>query len=341
MAGTRFHISLNASSLDRSVAFYQTLLGAPPAKRRLDYAKFEVDDPPIVLSLEPKTPGKEGQLNHVGFRVPNATVLAAMHARLGGLAQTSKCESLECCYSRQTKFWTYDPDGVLWEVYTLDADLDHRGDAVSTQGYVKPEPVRDQAALAVWEHRMREPLPERAPFGDASLDEVRLRGTFNLAIDRARQEQVIAEARRVLKPGGRIYFHVLTAERPFAGHPDLPGPSSVVEHVPVDSDVVQLAEAAGFERVRLLQLDAKPCYTRQGIDMRETQIEAWKPSQPSGRTVTVVYKGPFRELRDDRGNVFPRGRRVTADAALAERLRAPEMAAHFLVLDPPAAGPAS
>src|SRR5262249_49809935 len=155
-----------------------------------------------------KTPGKDGNLNHVGFRVPDADRLAAMHARLGELAQTSKCETIECCYSRQTKFWTYDPDGVLWEVYTLDADLDDRGGAISKQGYVKPALQRDEAAFAVWEHRMRDPLPERAPYDDASLDEVRLRGTFNLNLDRERQSRVLADAFRALKPGGRVYLHV-------------------------------------------------------------------------------------------------------------------------------------
>ncbi len=32
----RFHLSLNVSDLGRSVGFYQTLFGRPPAKRRDD-----------------------------------------------------------------------------------------------------------------------------------------------------------------------------------------------------------------------------------------------------------------------------------------------------------------
>ena len=49
----RFHLSLNVSDLNRSVAFFRTLFGMEPAKLRADYAKFEPDDPPLVLSLEP------------------------------------------------------------------------------------------------------------------------------------------------------------------------------------------------------------------------------------------------------------------------------------------------
>ena len=50
---TRFHLSLNVSDLDRSVQFFKTLFGTDPAKQRSDYAKFELLDPPLVLSLEP------------------------------------------------------------------------------------------------------------------------------------------------------------------------------------------------------------------------------------------------------------------------------------------------
>ena len=44
-----FHASLGVSNLERSVAFYRTMLGCEPLKRRADYAKFELADPPLVL----------------------------------------------------------------------------------------------------------------------------------------------------------------------------------------------------------------------------------------------------------------------------------------------------
>src|SRR3954465_9714530 len=79
----RFHISLNVSDLAKSVAFFRTLLGVEPAKLRSDYAKFEPDSPPLVLSLEPaKEVGRGGALNHAGFRLPDAKTLVAMQERL-------------------------------------------------------------------------------------------------------------------------------------------------------------------------------------------------------------------------------------------------------------------
>jgi catechol 2,3-dioxygenase-like lactoylglutathione lyase family enzyme len=346
---TRFHLSLNVSDLDRSVAFYRILFGTDPAKLRADYAKFELDDPPVVLSLEPTPRVTGGPLNHLGFRMPNAQALVAMQERLerAGI-HSQREEGVECCYARQTKFWIYDPDRTLWEVYTLDEDIDHRGIGQLPEKVLPaaapPHPtlspsvgegrVRGDSPVepVVWEHRMGQDVPERVPFSDSSVDEVRLRGSFNLPLTDSQRKRLLAEARRVLRPGGRLFVHVLTADRPFAGDPDLPGPAAAVRHVPVDADVVALVEAAGFEGVRLLKFDAKPCFVRQDVPMRETQLEAWQPSASSRPSVTVIYKGPFRELCDDQGAVYPRGRRVTVDAGTADRLRSPEWAAQFLIL---------
>jgi SAM-dependent methyltransferase len=188
-----------------------------------------------------------------------------------------------------------------------------------------------QNGTVVWEHRLGHGIPDRAAYADGSVDEVRLRGSWNVPISEQEGKHLLAEARRVLRPGGRLFMHVLTAERPVSGDLDLPGPAAAVRHVPLDKDMFGLPAAAGFENVQLLKFDAKPCFVRQGVAMRETQIEAWKPSPRNGATATVLYKGPFGQVVDDAGNVYARGQRVVADAATAERFRAPEWAGQFLV----------
>ena len=65
----KFHLSLNVTDLGRSIAFYRVLFGVEPAKRHDDYAKFELDDPPVVFSLVPRRPGPGGSLSHLGLRV--------------------------------------------------------------------------------------------------------------------------------------------------------------------------------------------------------------------------------------------------------------------------------
>ena len=119
-AAVRFHLSLNVADLARSAAFYKILFNREPAKRRDDYAKFELEDPPVVLSLEPNRRGSGGVLNHLGLRLPDAPTLVEMQRRLelAGV-RSQREEGVECCYARQTKFWVTDPDGNRWEVYAV------------------------------------------------------------------------------------------------------------------------------------------------------------------------------------------------------------------------------
>jgi catechol 2,3-dioxygenase-like lactoylglutathione lyase family enzyme len=331
-APVRFHISLNVSDLAKSVAFFRTLLGVEPAKLRSDYAKFEPDSPPLVLSLEPgKDVGRTGALNHAGFRLPDAQSLVAMQERLERAGMpTKREEGVECCYAKQTKFWAHDPDGNLWEVYTLDGDIDHRGAGQAAEvvlgGALEPR------ARVEWEHRMTDPLPARIPLADASADEVRLRGTFNMPLSAGETRAVIAEVKRVLRPGGRVFVHVLTGESPVE-NPDLPGPAGKVRSVPFETDPVALLEGAGFVAVRMLKFDSQPCFVRSGVGMRELQLEGFAPPTAHSAELEVMYRGPFAEVRDDEGRVFARGRRVAVPAAVAERLRAGD----FTVFAPTAA----
>ncbi len=78
----RFHVSLNVSDLQRSINFYRILFDMPPAKERADYAKFEPDVPPLVLSLEPNGRCGGGTLNHLGIRLNDARQLVGVQERL-------------------------------------------------------------------------------------------------------------------------------------------------------------------------------------------------------------------------------------------------------------------
>lgn len=337
----RFHLSLNVSDLTKSVAFFRTLLGVEPAKVRPDYAKFEPDSPPLVLSLEPaKEVGTGGALNHVGFRLPDAKALVVVQERLerAGL-RTKREDGVECCYARQSKFWAHDPDGNLWEVYTFDGDIEHRGGGQAAEGVVALGGCAAPTPPAVWEHRMNEPFPDRIPLADGVTDEVRLRGTLNLPLSADRRRAVVAEATRVLKPGGRLFVHVLAGESPVE-NPDLPGPAGAVRSVPFEAEPVALLEAAGLVGVRMLKFDSKPCFVRGGVGMRELQLEGFAPSAAAEGEAEVMYRGPFREVRDDEGRVFPRGRRVAVPAAVAGRLRTGEQSAQFAVFERTAARPA-
>src|SRR4029077_13376055 len=191
--------------------------------RRPDYAKFELDDPPLVLSLEPSAHGGGGAPTHVGFRMPDVRSLVAMQGRLEAAGiRSQREEGVECCYARQTKFWVHDPDNTLWELYTLDEDeLDHRGPGQSVE-VMTSSTLPDEAA--VWEHRLGSPVPVRIDACDASQDEVRLRGSFNARVSEGEQQLLLEEAKRVLKPNGRLLIRILAGDRTHPS-PSLPGPA--------------------------------------------------------------------------------------------------------------------
>jgi catechol 2,3-dioxygenase-like lactoylglutathione lyase family enzyme len=120
----KFHVSLNVSDLARSLDFYAALFGAGPVKAYTDYVKFELNEPPVIVSLKPHAAHKGGPLNHLGLRVRTTDELLAVQRRLEAAGyRTSRQDDVRCCYAHQTKFWVADPDETLWEVYQLHDDF--------------------------------------------------------------------------------------------------------------------------------------------------------------------------------------------------------------------------
>src|SRR5262245_51509923 len=154
---TAFHIGLYVAELERSVAFYRALLGAAPVRWVEEFARFELEEPALVLVLHPSPQAGGGPLNHLGLRLGDAAKLVDVQRRLeeAGIA-TQRQEGVECCYARQTKFWATDPDRTLWEIYTLEEDIDH-------SGFDDPPAPADPPPEQVWEHRLTDALPDRVP----------------------------------------------------------------------------------------------------------------------------------------------------------------------------------
>jgi len=308
----KFHASLNVTDLSRSIEFYRALLGTDPAKVRSDYAKFDLAEPPLVLSLIPGHPAGGGNLNHVGLRVRNAEELVEIQRRLeaAGL-ETQREDGVECCYARQTKFWITDPDRALWEIYVFHEDIDDRGHAQAPGVEPRTEPLRVSPSAGrplAWEHRLRDPIPERVPHDDNTLHEIRLDGSINAALDAANRSSLFAESLRALRPGAPVYVHGLAGDCRSRGTPVLPGPAAAVQHVPATSDVVEELQRAGFGDVYIEQLSETAYFVVDGVPMRELRIVAKKPGhRPKVASHHAVYLGPMAEVTDDFGNVFRRG----------------------------------
>jgi catechol 2,3-dioxygenase-like lactoylglutathione lyase family enzyme len=115
------HLALNVNSIEDSVAFYRAMFGVDPVKLKPGYAKFDVAEPALNLTLN--YIGKveqQGALNHLGIQVESSEDVLAAKARLksAGLATFDEMNT-DCCYALQDKIWVSDPNGYRWEVFAV------------------------------------------------------------------------------------------------------------------------------------------------------------------------------------------------------------------------------
>ena len=114
------HLALNVHDVERSIEFYQKLLGIEPSKVRTGYAKFDVQNPPLNLTLNEKKFAERGALSHLGIQVASTNDVLAMREQwlASGLLTRDEMQT-SCCYALQDKTWVKDPDGNEWEVFVV------------------------------------------------------------------------------------------------------------------------------------------------------------------------------------------------------------------------------
>jgi len=114
------HLALNVKDVDASLGFYRKLLGIEPSKVRTGYAKFDVQNPPLNLTLNQHVFSERGALSHLGIQVASTDDVLAIRERWteAGLLTRDEMQT-NCCYALQDKTWVRDPDGNEWEVFVV------------------------------------------------------------------------------------------------------------------------------------------------------------------------------------------------------------------------------
>jgi lactoylglutathione lyase len=136
----KVHLHMHVSDLAKSRAFYEQFLGANPVKVKPEYVKFLPDWAPVNLALSPGGAAGVGAIDHVGVQVDSVETVMAHLARVkqAGLPVREEM-GVNCCHANQDKFWVTDPDGVEWEVYHLNYDLE--GDEPQKRGFTLLAPA--------------------------------------------------------------------------------------------------------------------------------------------------------------------------------------------------------
>ncbi len=115
----RLQLALNVDDLETAIEFYQTIFGVEVHKREPGYANFVVENPPLKLVLF-EAPGAPARLNHLGVEVFDDAEVAAAGKRLEAANVAFEADAGQvCCYARQNKVQTTDPQGLMWEWYRV------------------------------------------------------------------------------------------------------------------------------------------------------------------------------------------------------------------------------
>ena len=118
----RFHVHLHVDDLTQSIAFYNQLFAAQPARHETDYAKWMLEDPPVNFAIS--TRGHAAGIDHLGIQTDNAAELAALRSRAERAEMAIEVEGeTTCCYARSEKHWVTDPQGIAWEHFHTLADI--------------------------------------------------------------------------------------------------------------------------------------------------------------------------------------------------------------------------
>ena len=114
------HLALNVHNVEQSIPFYKKMLGIEPSKVRTGYAKFDVQNPPLNLTLNEYSFTDRGALSHLGIQVASTDDVLAMREKWveAGLITRDEMQT-SCCYALQDKTWVRDPDGNEWEVFVV------------------------------------------------------------------------------------------------------------------------------------------------------------------------------------------------------------------------------
>jgi hypothetical protein len=127
----------------------------------------------------------------------------------------------------------------------------------------------------------------------------------------------LSEALRTLRRGGRVLCPLLLVDEPVAGRHVLRGLGDPIPlALPTEAASLTAFEAAGFHGISLHAAGGRPVDRIEGADVRLWLIEAFKGKQGPCWELgqAVIYRGPWREVRDDDGHVYARGARVAVCA---------------------------
>lgn len=179
--------------------------------------------------------------------------------------------------------------------------------------YLQDHPVTDTRSLAALNSYIQKLGDESPMIADNSIDIIVSNCVLNLVSDKEKK-QLFKEIYRVLKVGGRIAISDIVSDEVSPEHlkKDEKLWSGCISGAFLEHEFGQLLEDVGFYGVTIDKLDDDPWQIVEGIEYRSMTILAWKgdDAEELDKNQAVMYKGPWKEVVDESGRKFPRGKRM-------------------------------
>lgn len=210
-------------------------------------------------------------------------------------------------------------------------------DLTEMETWLASNPVTDfQSAedLRQWQQTQRETAPLIA---SNSVDLVVSNCVLNLVQDN-QKKQLIDEIFRVTKPGGRVAISDIVSDEDSPEHMknDSELWSGCISGALTEEGFAQAFIDAGFVAVKLDKWGDEPWQVIEDIEYRSVTITATKPEATACMDVghAVIYRGPFSEVYDDEGHVYPRGVRIAVCERSFRLLTSGFYADNFIAIEP-------
>jgi arsenite methyltransferase len=167
--------------------------------------------------------------------------------------------------------------------------------------------------LAAFEAHCAELRRTQPLIADASVDVIVSNCVLNL-VDPAHKAALFRDMHRVLRVGGRaVISDIVCDEEPTpAMQADSKLWSGCISGAYREDRFLAAFAEAGFYGIEILERAEAPWQTVEGIEFRSLTVRAYKGKEGPclERHQAVVYRGPWRQVRDDDGHLYQRGQRM-------------------------------
>lgn len=186
-------------------------------------------------------------------------------------------------------------------------------------------------------NRMKEIREQRPMIASDSVDCVISNCVLNL-VDPNDRKLLFREIYRVLQRGGRAVISDIVCDEDVPVEMQNDGHlwSGCISGAWREDQFLKEFEEAGFYGVHLEKYVQQPWQVINGIEFRSATVMAYKGKEGVclERNQAVIYKGPYRQITDDDGHVYRRGKRIAVCDKTFQTLQREPYAGQFVAVEP-------